>query len=249
MATTTKKKAPKSGGPVESFVTEKWHRSKFHGAPYNPRTIDDKAKRKLKAALEKRGLVAPITVNRRTGNIVGGHQRISALDALHGPDYELTVAVIDVDENEEKALNLLLNNQEAGGQTDMEKLDELIRGTPGLDLTLAGYDHADMIGMLGVEAFVEGSDNDAIEEMTNKLREARDAYTSIENASAKRDDTHFYFVVVCKGPDECEALLGDLGFDAETRFVSEESLREAVGLAGDDADADEGEEGDEEGEG
>jgi hypothetical protein len=79
------------------------NRSQLKAAPYNPRILSEAAKRKLRTGLKKHGLVAPLTFNKRTGNMVGGHQRLDQLDALAGTaNYELDVAVIDVDEVREK---------------------------------------------------------------------------------------------------------------------------------------------------
>ena len=90
---------------LETFKVEEISRTQLNNAVYNPRFINDKEKSKLKNALKKHGLVAPITWNKKTGNIVGGHQRINIMDSLmKSKDYKLSVAVIDVPENKEKEL-------------------------------------------------------------------------------------------------------------------------------------------------
>lgn len=86
----------------QTFETEVVNRSELKGAPYNPRIMDKGAEKRLKAALRKHGLVQPIIWNKRTGNVVGGHQRLKQLDSLEKrDDYDITVSVIDVDEREE----------------------------------------------------------------------------------------------------------------------------------------------------
>ena len=143
---------------LQSFKIEKLNRADLKGAPYNPRILTPAAKRKLTAVLKKHGLVSTITWNRRTGNIVGGHQRIEALDALAGTsNYEMDVAVIDVDEAREKELNIALNNQEAGGDFDLEKLQELLR-SPGVDVDGTGFDHSDIFKMFGDSVLMERDD-------------------------------------------------------------------------------------------
>ncbi len=84
---------------LENFAIEEMPRARLTAASYNPRKISEQERDKLKAALERHGLVAPVIWNRQTGNLVGGHQRISIMDSLMGTqDYSCQVSVIDVDE-------------------------------------------------------------------------------------------------------------------------------------------------------
>jgi DNA modification methylase len=83
-------------------------------APYNPRTITEEAAKGLRASIRRFGLVQPIVWNRRTSRVVGGHQRIGALQALGKT--EAQVVVVDLPETEEKALNVTLNNPAIGGE-------------------------------------------------------------------------------------------------------------------------------------
>lgn len=93
-------------------------------ADYNPRTISKEAMEGLKASLETFGLVQAIVVNRRTGNIIGGHQRVAAMKEM-GID-TARVAWIDVDDAEEKALNLTLNNREIEGEFIPERVKDIL---------------------------------------------------------------------------------------------------------------------------
>lgn len=78
----------------QAFESEVISRDQIQNAPYNPRIMDKEAKKRLKNAIRKHGLVSALTWNRRTGNLVGGHQRLEQLDALEGnQQYELTVNV------------------------------------------------------------------------------------------------------------------------------------------------------------
>ncbi len=83
-------------------------------APYNPRRMTQPALGALKASLERFGLVQPIVVNRATGHVVGGHQRLEALRQIGAE--EVDVVEVDLDEVQEKALNLALNNPLAQGE-------------------------------------------------------------------------------------------------------------------------------------
>ena len=71
---------------LQAFDVERWNRVDIENAPYNPRTIDEYAKRKLRDNLKRVGLLQPIVVNRTTGNIVSGHQRLAVMDAIENKD-------------------------------------------------------------------------------------------------------------------------------------------------------------------
>ncbi|MFO7696225.1 MAG: ParB N-terminal domain-containing protein, partial [Anaerolineae bacterium] len=83
-------------------------------APYNPRAITDRALDGLRASVERFGLVEPIVWNRRTGRVVGGHQRLKVLAAMG--ETETQVVVVDLPDDEEKALNVALNNPAIAGE-------------------------------------------------------------------------------------------------------------------------------------
>ena len=86
-------------------------RSQIKRAEYNPRIIDEESLKKLTKDIREHGLVTPLVWNKRTGVLVSGHQRLVAMDKIHRKkDYEVPVAVIDVDEKEEKQLNVQMNN-------------------------------------------------------------------------------------------------------------------------------------------
>ena len=82
-------------------------------AGYNPRKMSPAAMAGLKASLEKFGELGGIVFNRRLGRLAGGHQRVKALVACG--ETHADVRVVDLDESDEKALNLTLNNPAIGG--------------------------------------------------------------------------------------------------------------------------------------
>ncbi|MEE4272306.1 MAG: DNA methyltransferase [Thermoanaerobaculales bacterium] len=98
-------------------------------ASYNPRTISDEALSGLTASVERFGLVEPIVWNKRTGRVVGGHQRLKVLQKRG--ETETQVVVVDLEETEEKALNVALNNPQISGEF-----------TPDLHLLLAEINEA-----------------------------------------------------------------------------------------------------------
>jgi len=93
---------------------------KLSPAVYNPRKITDKAFKGLEASISRFGLLIPIVWNKRTGNIVGGHQRYRHL--IETGEVETDVIVVDIDDQEEVALNITLNNHELRGQFTEEAI-------------------------------------------------------------------------------------------------------------------------------
>lgn len=88
--------------------------SDLRPAIYNPRKISAAAKAGLTASLRRWGLVQPIVWNKRSGSVVGGHQRLDALELLGQEEAE--VCVVDLDDVEEKARNVALNNPQISGE-------------------------------------------------------------------------------------------------------------------------------------
>ena len=94
------------------IVTKKL--SELKPAPYNPRTISDEAMAGLRASIERFGLVEPIIFNQKTGNVIGGHQRLKVLEEQGITKTQ--VVVVDLPKREEKALNVALNNPHIAGE-------------------------------------------------------------------------------------------------------------------------------------
>jgi hypothetical protein len=102
------------------------NRKDIKKAKYNPRKMDKSERDNLTHSLEEFGLCEPLIFNERTGNLVGGHQRIAILDKDHDTkDYEIGVAVVDVDLATEKRLNIWLNQSAAQGSWDNKLLNEM----------------------------------------------------------------------------------------------------------------------------
>lgn len=82
----------------------------------NPRRISDEALAGLKKSVARYGLVKPIVWNKRTKQIVGGHQRVRVL--LEMGETEVDVVVVDLEAKDEMALNVTLNNPYIMGEFD-----------------------------------------------------------------------------------------------------------------------------------
>jgi hypothetical protein len=212
---------------LESFVTREVHRSLLVGASYNPRIITDKEKGKLKAALKRHGLVAPVTWNKRTGNIVGGHQRMGIMDSLMGTsDYLLTVAEIDVDVAKEKELNVLLNNQQAMGSWDLDGLKNLF-DDESVTLEGAGLDITDMIGYFGDDALNERQED--LSELASKLSELSSMYSAVQGRNVKKTTEEFFLVFVFPDGAHVDAFINANSM-ANNRYQSGKWLMDRLGI-------------------
>ena len=118
--------------------TEVFTIADLNAAKYNPRRmLESRSKEyeKLKNSLNKFGAVVPIIVNARTNTVVGGHQRLNILKELGYTEVE--ASVVDLDETEEKQLNIALNKIE--GRWDVQKLDELLETMTDKELEFVGF--------------------------------------------------------------------------------------------------------------
>ncbi len=141
----------------QRFDVERWHRSRIQGAPYNPRTLSDAARAKLRANLDVDaggvGLLDPLTVNRRTGNLVSGHQRLAILDALEGrEDYSIDVSVVELSDKQEREQNIFFNQRGAQGDWDAKLLGQML---PGLSIAATGFDDVTLRPLFDTKAIDE----------------------------------------------------------------------------------------------
>lgn len=115
-------------------------------AAYNPRvylTKGDRDWQKIERSIDQFGYVEPIVWNERTGNVVGGHQR---LKVLKEKGYKkIPVSVVNLSEADEKQLNLALNKIK--GEWDYEKLQDLLIEFQPEELLCSGFT-ADEVSVL-----------------------------------------------------------------------------------------------------
>ncbi|MCL2600766.1 MAG: hypothetical protein FWD88_06260 [Treponema sp.] len=136
---------------LEAFDIEVTNRKNICGADYNPRKITESAKKKLRQFLKENGLWQPLVMNRRTGTLVSGHQRLAIMDSLlRRDDYELTMSVVDVDEKTEASGNVFMNNQSAMGEWDVFALQDIKAIFPDIDFEHdMGFDESDINILFG----------------------------------------------------------------------------------------------------
>jgi len=163
--------------------------------------------------------VETLVWNKRTGRLVSGHQRLGILDELEGgSDYKLQVAAIDVDEREEKRLNVFLNNPEAMGEFDIDGLEDLVAdiGADGL-----GFDN------ITVKEMFEIGDNDnpfnteppEVEQTAERLDKIKQLRKETRKNWQEKSTAEFVVVAVFPTKAEATAFLADNGFDPDDRYI------------------------------
>ena len=199
-------------------------RSQIKNADYNPRKIKPDARKKLKENLQKIGLLSPIIWNETTGNIVGGHQRIAAIDSLEkSKNYKLKVARVTLDEKTEKEQNIFLNNTQAQGEFDFILLQELYND--GVDFSLAGFDSKDVLKLF--ENSPEHLNADHLTELSEKIRTNTERRESIKKQSVNKDDPFYYSVLVFKNQEMRDTFYEMLGLEKEI-FQNGETIMELI---------------------
>lgn len=139
-------------------------------AAYNPR-VDlmpgDTEYENLRQSIKSYGMVIPVIWNQRTNRVVGGHQRLTVLE--NEGETDVDVSVVDLDETQEKQLNIALNKVEGGWEE--EKLAALLSEL-GDDAPLTGFSQTEIDGLTNdIESLIDTGTVDeelaAIEELFN----------------------------------------------------------------------------------
>ena len=120
--------------------------SRLNPAPYNPRVALEPGMpewEKLERSIRENGFVQPIVWNERTGNVVSGHQRLAVLKSTGAQT--APCSVVDLDEYDEKILNVALNKIK--GRWDYDKLESILREFDYEIATRSGF-AADEIAVL-----------------------------------------------------------------------------------------------------
>lgn len=211
----------------QAYETETISRDQIKNAPYNPRIMDDGAKKRLKKNIARHGLVSALTWNKRTGNLVGGHQRLEQLDALEkSQDYELTVCVVDVDEREEAALNVQLNNPSMQGGWDLDKLANI---SEKFDLDLSddlGFTETDIDFMFdGDDRFSQLFESEEGEKMRGDLEAVKAARKESAEKLKERNSIEWYVGIVFETKEDRERFLREISIPIHEQYITEDQVR------------------------
>ena len=208
--------------------TQRILRSQIEFAYYNPRRISEGNKKRLKKSLKEFGLVQDPVWNKRSGRLVGGHQRIEIMDGeARGKDYEIDVKVVDLEDEAEFRLNVILNNAGAQGEFDYQAI--MTAATDfSVDLGDLGFSSEDLIVNFDLDS---GLDPDASMDIGDAKQHKLDARAKhqqqgqdgeVGSTDAKYSD--FSFQVVFESNPEKSSWLGKLGFAGNSKAVKADLL-------------------------
>lgn len=206
-------------------------RDDIHPADYNPRAIDLPAQIKLRNGLRKFGMVDNFTWNIRTGNLVGGHQRLALMDQEFGKDtgYSVYVTIVDYPVPEEKALNVLLNNDGAQGMFDWTKLGTMLANEKEFDIDDAGFDSVGLQRVL--QAYVPDYEKldlshlfppveDPAKQTAEDITAMKASKEEHREQSGNANKDGFYLQLVFGTMEEKEAFAEYFGVSPEAKTVS-----------------------------
>lgn len=205
-------------------------RSLIKFAPYNPRKEDKKIVEQLKENFKRVGFLGGICWNETTGNLVGGHKRLQALDLIYKydgtneKDYDVKVEKIIIDEKTEKEQNIFLNNKNVQGENDLEKLAFLL---PDINIDFAKLDNQDIeLIKYSVPDFKFGNNDEFKNDIENLKKEKKFSKEEIKNIKKINKDSstkvqeNLFFTITFKTLEEKSEFLEYLNVNSDIKFIT-----------------------------
>lgn len=205
-------------------------RSLIKFAPYNPRKEDKKIVEQLKENFKRVGFLGGICWNETTGNLVGGHKRLQALDLIYKydgtneKDYDVKVEKIIIDEKTEKEQNIFLNNKNVQGENDLEKLAFLL---PDINIDFAKLDNQDIeLIKYSVPDFKFGNNDEFKNDIENLKKEKKFSKEEIKNIKKINKDSstkvqeNLFFTITFKTLEEKSEFLEYLNINSDIKFIT-----------------------------
>ncbi len=199
---------------------------------YNPRKISDTQFERLKKSIEEFDLVEPIVWNKRSQNVVGGHQRLKVLQDLGKDTTE--VVVVDLSPSKEKALNLALNKIQ--GEWDLIKLKEVILeiDTGEFPITLTGFDYdelRDIVDYQREELLPSDKDDEVPEPPEEPVTQLGDIWKLGEHRLLCGDSTNQKDVDLLMGTEKADIIFTDPPYnvnyeDTQGRSIQNDNMKD-----------------------
>lgn len=220
---------------LQKFEMVTLNRSDIKQHPKNPRQIDKKAQKNLYDKMGKIGLLQPLIVNKQTGYLLGGHQRLAVMDKHEKykdgkNDYLLDVSIVDLPEKEELEMLVFLNNPSAQGTWQTDLLAE-INLDLGVSFDEMGFDKLDVDLLFdGDSRFTDlFEDSPEVKEAKSSLEEIKAHRAESTERLKEANSAEFYFVVVCENEAEKRELLRQMNIPAHETYISAEAVNGAIG--------------------
>ncbi|TKN13912.1 DNA modification methylase [Enterococcus sp. VV15] len=200
-------------------------------ADYNPRiklTPGMDEYEKLKQSILEFGFVDPPIFNKRTGNLVGGHQRVTVAKDL-GLCEEIEVSVVDLPLDKEKALNIALNK--ISGRWDDDKLALLLKELDADILDLSGFVEDEIQDVIEQYDMRLDMENEAIDdefeiELPEKPKATLgDIYQLGNHRLMCGDSTNKEHIELLMDGDKADLLITDPPYNVNYEGKTEDSLK------------------------
>jgi hypothetical protein len=171
--------------------------------------------------------------NKRSGNLVGGHQRLKQIDSLEEypkktKDYMITVSVCDLDDKTEKEMVVFLNNPSTQGEWDLDLLGDIIG--QGVKIEDMGFNPDDISYLFdGDMRFSELlEDTEEVKKTKEEIEKIREHRAESLEEMEKAQSADFYFTVVCKNQEEKDKLLRKIGMPIYEEYINGEYIEKAL---------------------
>lgn len=194
--------------------------------PGNPRKMNDVSRRHLEDGLDKYGLLEPIVVNRSTGHVLSGHQRLKWMDRkARSKDYPIQVAYVEIGEDEEMNVLALLNNDSAMGEWDADLLRlALLDGK--IDASTAGFSETQLESLFPMDSEISSLFDVAPDPVMRTAEEMDKIRQGRAGKGLNQDgmDTDNFLVLVFPSAQKRRDFLGSYGVDWRERYFSPETF-------------------------
>ncbi len=200
--------------------------------PKNPRKITDKKLKALKKSMNEFGDLGGVIFNKRSGQLIGGHQRISLLkdgEISLGESGEFgfiikdgqsfALRVVDWDESRENAANLAANK--GAGEWDWDGLKDMMKDLDeaNFDLELTMFDEDEIKDLLKEpEVYPEGfTDPDEIPENVETRCKLGDLWLLGNHRLLCGDSTDVLQVERLMGGEKADMVFTSPPYNANTK--------------------------------
>lgn len=215
------------------------NRSDIHFAAYNPRKENQKVVDELRKNFKKVGFLGGIVWNKTTGNLVGGHKRIQAMDIINKydgtkeTDYKVKVEMVEFDLKTEMEQNVFLNNKKVQGEMDYKLLSVMV--SEGIEIHNCGLDNDDLQMLTALVPNFEIGNSEHIQkdmELLNKPTEERKEQIKqlkkdIKDNIFKDQRVSYVSISFDSWENKCE-FMERFGFNSDDLFIKGELFNDMI---------------------
>ncbi|MDD2284711.1 MAG: ParB N-terminal domain-containing protein [Mariniphaga sp.] len=205
------------------------NRSNILFAPYNPRKKKEEIIKKLIKNFKEVGFLGGIVWNKTTGNLISGHQRITALDYIHKydgtNDYLLKVEQVNLDLKTEKEQNIFMNSPDAQSEFDNILLGDLMGD---IDFDNAGLNQETVEIIFAESPNFQFGDNYEIKkefkEITDSGKNIKEVRKEMKDNINKQWDDRPYIIITFDNIENKAYFCDEKKLDAINKYFRAETI-------------------------